>query len=103
MTEPTTAHHPRVALLATGGTIACVTGADGRMVPGLTPDELVASVPELEGVASIQTETLRNVSGFDMGPERMVEVALRARELLLAGTVDGVVVTHGTDTIEETM
>ena len=93
----------RVALLATGGTIACVSGPDGRMVPRLTPDELVASVPGLEDVASIRTETLRNVSGFDMGPERMVEVAGRARDLLVTGEADGVVVTHGTDTTEETM
>ena len=103
MTGPPAADRPRVALLATGGTIACIAGPDGRMVPGLTPEELVASVPALEEVASIRTETLRNVSGFDMGPERMVEVARRARELLLAGAVDGVVVTHGTDTTEETM
>ena len=103
MTGSTTTEGRRVALLATGGTIACVAGPDGRLVPGLTPEELVASVPELEEVASIRTETLRKVSGFDMGPDRMVEVARRARELLLAGTVDGVVVTHGTDTIEETM
>ena len=103
MTEPATTDGRRVGLLATGGTIACVTGEDGRMVPGLTAEELVASVPELEGVASIRTETRRNVSGFDMGPERMVEVARRARELLLTGEVDGIVVTHGTDTIEETM
>ncbi len=93
----------RVALLATGGTIACVSGPDGRMVPRLTPDELVASVPGLEDVASIRTETLRSVSGFDMVPERMVEVAGRARDILATGKADGVVVTHGTDTIEETM
>ena len=94
---------PRVALLATGGTIACVSGPDGRMVPRLTPDELVASVPGLEDVASIRTEAVRNVSGFDMGPERMAEVAGQARDLLVTGEADGVVVTHGTDTIEETM
>ena len=103
MTTSTAVDRPRVALLATGGTIACIAGPDGRMVPGLTPEELVASVPVLEEIASIRTETLRNVSGFDMGPDRMVEVARRAQKLLLAGTVDGVVVTHGTDTTEETM
>ena len=103
MSEPARGSRPRVALLATGGTIACRPGPDGRLIPGLTPTELVASVPELAEVASITVESLRNVSGFDMGPERMAEVAGRARELLLAGEVDGVVVTHGTDTIEETM
>ncbi len=103
MTTSTAVDRPRVALLATGGTIACIAGPDGRMVPGLTPEELVASVPALEEIASIRTETLRNVSGFDMGPDRMVEVARRAQKLLLAGVVDGVVVTHGTDTVEETM
>ena len=103
MTAPARSDRPRVVLLATGGTIACRPGPDGRLVPGVTPEELVASVPELEGVASIRIETLRKVSGFDMGPERMVEVAVRARDLLGSGEVDGVVVTHGTDTIEETM
>lgn len=103
MSEPGREEFPRVALLATGGTIACRPGPDGRLVPGLTPAELVASVPELAEVASITVESLQKVSGFDMGPERMVEVALRAREMLLSGEVDGVVVTHGTDTVEETM
>jgi len=72
MTGPTTADG-RPGVPAAGGAIACVTGEDGWMVPGLTAEELVASVPELEGVALIRTETRRNVSGFDMGPERMVE------------------------------
>ena len=103
MTEPPTADRPRIALLATGGTIACRPGPGGRMVPGVTPEELVASVPGLEDIASISVESLQQVSGFDMGPERMTEVALRARELLLGGAADGVVVTHGTDTVEETM
>ena len=103
MTSKAAADRPRVTLLATGGTIACRPGPDGRLVPGLTPEELVASVPGLEDVASISVESLQKVSGFDMGPERMTEVALRARELLLGGVADGVVVTHGTDTIEETM
>ena len=94
---------PRIALLATGGTIACRAGPDGRMVPGVTPEELVASVPGLEDVASISVESLQNVSGFDMGPEHMAGVAMRARELLLEGQVAGVVVTHGTDTVEETV
>lgn len=103
MTERPPAAPPRVAVLATGGTIACRPGPDGRLVPGFTPEELVASVPGLQDIASISTESLQQVSGFDMGPERMAAVALRARELLLDGEVDGVVVTHGTDTIEETM
>ena len=103
MTLDTPADRRRVALLATGGTIACQPGPDGRLVPGFSPEELVASVTGLEDVASISVESLQKVSGFDMGPERMTAVALRARELLLGGEVDGVVVTHGTDTIEETM
>lgn len=94
---------PRVAVLATGGTIACRPGTGGRLVPGFTPEELVASVPGLEDIASISTESLLKVSGFDMDPERMTTVARRARGLLHSGDVDGVVVTHGTDTVEETM
>lgn len=103
MTPGPEADRRRITLLATGGTIACVSGPGGRMVPRLTPEELVASVTGLEDVASIRTETLRSVSGFDMGPERMAEVAGRARDLLVTGEADGVVVTHGTDTTEETM
>ena len=103
MTGPAGADRPRIVLLATGGTIACRSGPDGRLVPSLTPEELVASVPGLEDVAAISVESQHLVSGFDMGPERMIQVALRARALLLGGEADGVVVTHGTDTIEETM
>lgn len=44
MTPAPEADRRRITLLATGGTIACVSGTDGRMVPRLTPDEPVASV-----------------------------------------------------------
>ena len=94
---------PRVTLLATGGTIACRPGPDGRMVPALTPQELIDSVPAVAEVASVSVESQLQVSGFGVAPAHMAAVAGRARELLLGAEADGVVVTHGTDTVEETM
>ncbi len=96
-------HRVRVTLLATGGTIACRRNDRGHLVPGVTPEQLIADIPDVARIADATAETMRNMSGFDMGPPQMVGVAQRCRELLELGEADAVVVTHGTDTIEETM
>jgi L-asparaginase len=93
----------RVTILATGGTIASLEGPDGRWVPSATADELVDGIPGLGDLAQLTVEPMDQVSGWNITPERMVEVAVRARDLLESGNCDGVVVTHGTDTTEETL
>ncbi len=91
-----------VRVLATGGTIAGRIDESGAVVPAVGAGELLAAVPGLEDVARLEVEEISRVSGWNVTPATMVQVALRAREALQRGA-EGVVVTHGTDTVEETL
>jgi L-asparaginase len=88
----------KVAILTTGGTIASRPGA-GRMAHG---DEVLSTVPGLRDAAEIVYEEFCVVASSQMTPRMMYSLARRAGELL-AGDIDGVVITHGTDTMEETV
>ncbi|WP_132059198.1 asparaginase [Halorussus amylolyticus] len=93
---------PTVRILSTGGTIASTSdGDDDAKSPSKSGDDLVAAVPELADHADIEVEEIAQVSGFDMDFEKMAATA-RAAEAAAAEGVDGLVVTHGTDTMEET-
>lgn len=94
---------PRVVVLATGGTIASqYDPATGALAPALTGEDLVRAVPGLDSVARVEVEQIANVGSFDMTPEIWLRLSERTNQLLEAGDVAGVVVTHGTDTLEET-
>lgn len=93
---------PRVLLLATGGTISMrLDDAEGGAVPRLTGREILAAVSGLDDVARVEVAEFGRFPGPHMTVERMW--ALRKRVLrALDDGVHGIVVTHGTDTIEET-
>ena len=94
---------PLVVVLATGGTIASqYDPAVGALRPALTGAEIVAAVPGLEQVARVVVEEIANVGSKDMTPEIWRTLSSRANQLLADEAVTGVVVTHGTDTLEET-
>lgn len=94
-------HLPHVLVVTMGGTIASVPAADGRdAVPRLGPAELLASVPGAERVATVRTESFRQYPSGDLTLADVVELAQLVHKR--AGEVDGVVVTQGTDTLEET-
>ena len=94
---------PRVAILATGGTIANqFDAAAGGLVPALSGEQIIASVPGLSDVAQVSVEQIVNVRSGDITPEIWRTLSKRANELLASNEVAGVVVTHGTDTLEET-
>ena len=94
---------PHVTILSTGGTIASqYDEARGGLVPALSGAELVAAVPELSEVATVKVEQIANIGSPDMTPEIWQKLARRANELLAGEEVHGIVVTHGTDTLEET-
>jgi L-asparaginase len=92
-----------VLVLTTGGTIASLPDPEtGAKRPAVSGEELVASVPGLDQVAEVEIEEAASESSWNLTPDDMLRVARRAREALSEPDVDGVVITHGTDTLEET-
>jgi L-asparaginase len=88
---------PRVRLLATGGTIA--GGGSGR----LSAADLARAVPELGKVAALTLEDFVNIGSSRMTPEIQLRLARRVNEVLSSDpSLAGVVITHGTDSLEET-
>jgi len=100
----TAADKPNILILATGGTIA--GSADSQTQAGYTSgqvgvDILINAVPQIKEIANISGE-LANVGSQDMSDAIWLELAERVNTLLGQSKVDGIVITHGTDTIEET-
>ncbi|WP_225031833.1 asparaginase [Paraburkholderia sp. XV] len=97
---------PRIAVLATGGTIAGAapdaTNTSGYQAGVVGVGQLLAAVPSLAGVANVQAEQVASVDSKDMALALWRTLAQRINTLLASDEVDGVVVTHGTDTLEET-
>nr|WP_278022654.1 asparaginase domain-containing protein [Flavobacterium ginsengisoli] len=96
---------PKVLILATGGTIAgsAQTGVQSGYTSGqVTIDAMVNAIPDALKVADIKGEQIANVGSQDMSFEIMLKVANRINELADSNDVDGFVITHGTDTMEET-
>lgn len=90
-------------LLATGGTIAMrADPATGAAVPALSGDDLLAAVPGLGAVAPVELLNVSNVPSAEMGPARWVALQRVVQRALRRSDVAGVVVTHGTDTLEDT-
>jgi len=94
---------PTVAVLSTGGTIASKQDpAKGGYMPALTGQDLVAAVPAIKSIAQIQVEQISNILSYEMTPEIWIRLAGRVNALLARPEIAGIVVTHGTDTLEET-
>lgn len=94
---------PRVVVLATGGTIASQGDPNqGGLAPALKGADLVKAVPGLGDIARVEAEEIANIGSRNMTPEIWRKLANRANQLLADPGISGVVVTHGTDTLEET-
>lgn len=91
---------PRLLFLSLGGTITMVPSASGGIAPKLGAAELVASVPELAKVASIEAQSPFRLPSPSLKLENLVDVAAMIESAFASG-FDGAVVIQGTDTIEE--
>jgi len=97
---------PRIVILATGGTIAGV-GATATTTVGYSAakvgvEGLISAVPELSGIAKVSGEQVMQVASENMTPADWLTLSKKVNGLLARSDVDGIVITHGTDTLEET-
>ena len=97
---------PNVVIIATGGTIAG-TGSSSTTTVGykaatVPVDALINAVPELKKIAAVRGEQLFQIASQNMTNDHWLKLAKRVNELLQQSDVDGIVITHGTDTLEET-
>jgi L-asparaginase len=102
---PSLAARPRVMVLATGGTIAGAQaqGQDAGYKSGsLQVEDLIKAVPRLSDLADLGAEQIVSIGSQDMSNEVWLKLARRVNEVLAQPGISAVVITHGTDTMEET-
>jgi L-asparaginase len=96
---------PRIKILATGGTIAgaqASTSDAGYKSGAFSVENLISAVPGLKEIADVSGEQIANIGSQTMNDAVWLKLAKRINELLQKPDVDGIVITHGTDTMEET-
>ena len=93
---------PVVQIITTGGTIASrIDPATGAAFPVMHAAELLDSLPDLAKHAELRIKEFALLPSFDITPGIVARLAREIRNIFSRGDVDGVVVTHGTDTMEE--
>jgi len=96
---------PSIRVLATGGTIAGAQTADagrGYQVAAFSIEALIAAVPQLATLAHLEVEQVAAIGSQDMDDATWLKLAARTQAAIETSEVAGVVITHGTDTMEET-
>ena len=93
----------KVIVVATGGTIAMkYDEASQGLIPACSGEDLAAAVPGIDKLAQLEFCQFSNIASPGMTPDDMWRLHLKCEEFLAREDVTGVVVTHGTDTLEET-
>ena len=96
---------PTVYILATGGTIAGAGTSDvtsAYKAGAVSVDQMLSAVPEILDIADVKGEQVASIGSQDMNDGVWLTLAKRVNELLAQQEVTGIVITHGTDTQEET-
>ena len=96
---------PKVVIVATGGTIAGSATSQtsaGYQSGAVGVDILIEAVPQLKEIADVTGEQVASIGSQDMNDEVWLKLAKKVNELLAKPDVNGVAITHGTDTMEET-
>ena len=96
---------PRVIILATGGTIAGqgTSATSAGYTPGKLPiEDLLKNIPSINKIANVRGEQIASVGSYDMTIAIWLKLAKRINEIFDKDEADGIVITHGTDTQEET-
>ncbi|AXF84695.1 L-asparaginase [Ephemeroptericola cinctiostellae] len=92
----------KIHIIFTGGTIAMQTNDQGLLIPAVTGDELLKSIPALQHVGEISTQQFSNQPSAQMTPELMQSLRKEIVSIFSKNEIEGIVVVHGTDTMEET-
>src|SRR5258708_4445599 len=94
---------PVVVLIATGGTIAMkIDPVKHAPVPAISGEDLLATVPEVSRYATVEVKNISNIPSDYMDPVRWTALTREVNAALARPEVAGVIVSHGTDTLEET-
>ncbi len=96
---------PHIVILATGGTIAGSAASEtgGAYKSGqVSIEQLLSVIPEIRDLAEVSGEEIASIGSQDMDEHVWLPMARRCNELMARDDVDGLVITHGTDTMEET-
>lgn len=96
----------KIKILATGGTIAGkadnAVQMTGYKSGALSIEQMLAAVPDLSEEALLESEQISNIGSENMTEDILLKLSKRCNELLLKDDIAGIVITHGTDTLEET-
>ncbi|MGL5347710.1 MAG: asparaginase [Peptostreptococcaceae bacterium] len=93
----------KVAIVFTGGTISMTVDEKvGAAIPTLSGEQIMSMVTNIDKVANVEVFNFDEIPGPHFTPERMMELKHYVNELLERDNISGVVITHGTDSLEET-
>ena len=92
----------KVVIITTGGTIAMIKSSSGKSYPSEKGNFFITQIPGLKSIANVELLEFSNVPSPYMTPKDMWELSKLVKNILKNKDVDGIVITHGTDTLEET-